>query len=455
MDKWIIRKPRMLYGQETARFSANVVATIAISIAIQIAYTIASLIIIIPVMLSDLSWLRSFGFEGLPGLSKEPMSDHTLMLLLLFSFVFLIAFTIIHVRFLEKRRISTIGLIKERSVIRYLQGFAIGGVLLVPLVIIMLISEPVSARAFQPVLFVFLLAFMVQSAGEEFLFRGFLVTGLTRRIRILPAVLLSSAVFTFAHLGNDGVTVLSLIQIFVLGALFAFLMLRTNSLLIACGAHAAWNFILGLITPIDISIWRIDYSIISFGEDSALVTNTGFWGSAMELIPIGIGLIAIALILFAGENRLVVHVPYEKWMAENALRVAVKAHRKEVDAGGTKYIHHPIAVSQMVSGDVQKTVALLHDVCDGWKMTPDKLKELGFTDEVVDAIEAMSAQRGEPFEQYVSRVRNNSLALAVKIADLTHNLDASRYPHPTMNDIQRMDYQRQLMSALLAEPSNT
>lgn len=456
MKKWMIRKPKMMYGAESARISPNVVATIAISIAIQVAYTIASLIIIIPVMLADVSWMSDFGFDGLPGFSAggETMSDHTVLLVLLFSFAFFILFTLIHVRFLEKRRLRTIGLTRQRSVIKYLQGFAIGGALLVPLIIMMLIIEPASAQEFKPIIFAFLLAFIVQSAGEEVLFRGFLVTGLSRRIRILPAVLVSSAVFALAHVGNGDMTGLGLIEIFILGALFAFLMLRTNSLLVACGAHAAWNFILGLISPIDVSIWRIDYSIISFGEESAVAMDYGFWGDPMELLPIGVGLAAIALVLFVGKNRLLVQVSYEKWMYEKALRVAVKAHRKEVDAGGTKYINHPITVSDMVTGDVQKTVALLHDVCNSWDMTPDKLRKLGFTDEVVDAVEAMAMVQGETFEQYVSRVQSNSTALAVKIADLTHNLDASRYPNPTPNDIERMEYQRQLMSALLAEAAN-
>jgi (p)ppGpp synthase/HD superfamily hydrolase len=106
-----------------------------------------------------------------------------------------------------------------------------------------------------------------------------------------------------------------------------------------------------------------------------------------------------------------------------ARKVASEAHDGQTDKTGQPYVSHCERVADRVQGAKEKTVALLHDVvekCDGWHF--DRLRQLGFSDDVVDAIDALTHRHGETDDQFVIRAVANKLACPVKIADLHDNL---------------------------------
>lgn len=74
--------------------------------------------------------------------------------------------------------------------------------------------------------------------GEEIFFRGFLLAALVSAIGGLRGALVSSAIFSVAHL-NVG----TLFPIFVMGILLSWLYLRTGSILPSIVAHAAQNLL--------------------------------------------------------------------------------------------------------------------------------------------------------------------------------------------------------------------
>lgn len=126
-------------------------------------------------------------------------------------------------------------------------------------------------------------------------------------------------------------------------------------------------------------------------------------------------------------------------MLEKALEIANKAHAGQKDKGGQPYIHHPLAVANMVQKPVEKIVALLHDVIEDSDVTIDDLRAAGFGDEVINAVFAITKIKGESYEDYLERVAGNSIATAVKIADMTHNSDISRIPNPSPKDFERVN----------------
>lgn len=71
---------------------------------------------------------------------------------------------------------------------------------------------------------------------EETLFRGFLYTSLRRKFGAFLAIMFSATLFSLAHFDLGGA-----LQLFVLGALFAFVFERTKSLVPAMVAHCMWN----------------------------------------------------------------------------------------------------------------------------------------------------------------------------------------------------------------------
>ncbi len=113
-------------------------------------------------------------------------------------------------------------------------------------------------------------------------------------------------------------------------------------------------------------------------------------------------------------------------MIYKALDIAYREHSGQVDKGGNPYILHPVRVALNCETEEEKVVALLHDVVEDTEVTIDDLRNMGFCEEVLDAITALSKIKGEDYEQFVKRVAENHLASRVKIQDLKDNMNASR-----------------------------
>lgn len=125
-------------------------------------------------------------------------------------------------------------------------------------------------------------------------------------------------------------------------------------------------------------------------------------------------------------------------LLNKAIEIATKAHATQLDKGGKPYIEHPLRVMKNVNTTEEKIVAILHDVIeDSHDITLDNLIELGFSENVVAAIDAISKRSGEKYSHYLQRVIKEPIALTVKIADMTDNMDLSRIANPTDQDYQR------------------
>lgn len=110
---------------------------------------------------------------------------------------------------------------------------------------------------------------------------------------------------------------------------------------------------------------------------------------------------------------------------EQALAIAIEAHRGQVDKDGKEYIRHVLRVMATVEEGDQQIVALLHDVVEDTKLTLDDLRERGFPRHIVEAVDAMTRRDGEDYFDFVVRAATNPLAYPVKVADLRDNLRKS------------------------------
>ena len=123
--------------------------------------------------------------------------------------------------------------------------------------------------------------------------------------------------------------------------------------------------------------------------------------------------------------------------AQIALELAKAAHKGQKDKAGNDYILHPIYVAGQMETDAEKSVAYLHDVVEDTDVTFKHLRGMGFSDEIVEAVEAITKRKGELYDEYIKRVSCNPLARKVKLADMKHNSDISRFKHPTEEDYAR------------------
>lgn len=134
---------------------------------------------------------------------------------------------------------------------------------------------------------------------------------------------------------------------------------------------------------------------------------------------------------------------------ERAIEIAAKAHTGQIDKAGQPYILHPIQVMLRVTGAEARIVAVLHDVVEDSEFTLENLRAEGFSETVLEAVEALTKRKGESRIEAALRAAANEIACQVKLADNAENLDMSRIQHPTEKDYQRMQEYEQVREILL------
>jgi (p)ppGpp synthase/HD superfamily hydrolase len=125
-------------------------------------------------------------------------------------------------------------------------------------------------------------------------------------------------------------------------------------------------------------------------------------------------------------------------LLEKAITIAVEAHRGQRDRTGAPYIVHPMRVMAGVDTDIEKMVAILHDVVEDTDWTLEKLAQEGFPAEVIGALDCVTKRDGEEYNDFVKRSASNKIAKKVKLADLEHNMDARRLSNVTEKDVERL-----------------
>lgn len=119
--------------------------------------------------------------------------------------------------------------------------------------------------------------------------------------------------------------------------------------------------------------------------------------------------------------------------AEIAETFARYKHRKHFRRDGvTPYVTHLEDVASRVVGDKPKAVAWVHDyIEDIRKNIPAAIaefRELGLSEEVIEAVVLLTKKAGQKYEEYVKLISENKLAAKVKVADMLSNLSDTPTP---------------------------
>uniref|UniRef100_UPI0040478D0E hypothetical protein n=1 Tax=Flavobacterium sp. TaxID=239 RepID=UPI0040478D0E len=117
-------------------------------------------------------------------------------------------------------------------------------------------------------------------------------------------------------------------------------------------------------------------------------------------------------------------------LISKAKQIASRIHKDQVDKKNYPYMAHISDVASRVShlGESYEIVGLLHDAIED--AYPKEFQEkviadikASFSNEIFQSIAAMTKRPDEDyFEGYLARVKNDMIALQVKIADASHNL---------------------------------
>lgn len=121
-----------------------------------------------------------------------------------------------------------------------------------------------------------------------------------------------------------------------------------------------------------------------------------------------------------------------------AINIAIKAHEGQIDKLGMPYYGHIMRVMNAGRTIDEKIVGVLHDLVEDTDWTFKKLEEQGFPKQIIDALKCITKlSDDEPYDEFIQRIKSNPLAIAVKINDLTDNMDIRR-----LNDLSESDFKR-------------
>ena len=134
-----------------------------------------------------------------------------------------------------------------------------------------------------------------------------------------------------------------------------------------------------------------------------------------------------------------------------AIKIAEKAHEGQFDKADQPYILHPLTVMAQMDDVESKIVAVLHDAIEDSELNITELSQQGFPELITEAIAAITKLDGELYDDYLLRVMANAIALKVKIADVSHNMDISRIANPTVRDFQRLEKYQKVLKQLMAQ----
>lgn len=238
--------------------------------------------------------------------------------------IWLVTFLIIEKRKKNRPILKAVGTAPEgNNILKFLFGIFIGFALNGICILTAWIHKDIAINyeSFRPVSFVVIFVMvLIQSSAEELVCRGFLYQKLIKDYKN-PAVAIvgNSLIFASLHLGNDGITVISFIDITLIGILCSLMVYYMDSLWCAFAVHTAWNFTQAIIfglpnsgTPAVYSVFKIniDKSRNSFAYDVVF----GIEGTVMSVLVVLIACVALYL-----WGRKYGKKPYNVWEENNEL----------------------------------------------------------------------------------------------------------------------------------------
>ena len=169
-----------------------------------------------------------------------------------------IAIIILFCKLIEKRPLSSLGLSKKGAARKYLRGLLLGLIIFSAVYFLGCLLGAYHFkgifRGANPVLlFVFLIAYLIQGMYEELMCRGFLMISISRKHPAIVGVVVSSLAFVLIHMSNEGFGLLPAINLFLFGVFTALLCLYTDNIWSVSAFHAMWNFAEGNLFGLSVS----------------------------------------------------------------------------------------------------------------------------------------------------------------------------------------------------------
>lgn len=190
--------------------------------------------------------------------TQRLMESDGYMIGMLLSDIVMMLIVFLFCRFIQKRKLRTLGFIKKGMLKEYGLGMLLGFAFFSVCVLLGVLFGGLKIEGISPefsigIFVVYLLGYMVQGMTEEVLCRGYFLGSYARRYPVYAAVLANSLLFASLHLLNSGISVLAFINITLFGIFASIYFIRRGSIWGIGAFHSIWNLVQGNFYGIKVS----------------------------------------------------------------------------------------------------------------------------------------------------------------------------------------------------------
>lgn len=230
---------------------------------------------------------------------------------LILTFIFSLAICLLWVKFVEKRKISSIGLKREGAFAKFIKGFVIGLLLFTSVTFLMYIFGIITLeQGFKiglkslPGILIIIPGWIVQSSTEEIITRGWYMNVVGAKHTPAIGFIASSIIFGVMHLANPGVGFISILNIVLVGFMFGLYVIYSQDLWGACAMHAAWNFAQGNIFGFTVSGLNAEHNtLLKFSSQGHEIFTGGQFGPEASIFTTLVSLVFIVIIIIKLKNK--------------------------------------------------------------------------------------------------------------------------------------------------------
>ena len=257
-----------------------------------------------------IGFLVEFFSPGNGVASIQEFFFHYILYYELFSFVFILLLFIFWVKVIEKNSLSSLGFVK-RNWLKYLGWGILLSLLQMGMIALVyqvggIGTFELNELSLEPILFILGLFpfWLLQGGTEEVATRGWLLTRIAARSNLPLAIAISSSLFGILHMGNAGVTFLSVLNMILDGVLAGLLFIYTDSIWLVVAQHGTWNYVQGNLLGFQVSGTGADASIFSFTMGSGPDWLTGgAFGAEGSIITTLVLLLSVLIVYRLGERN--------------------------------------------------------------------------------------------------------------------------------------------------------
>ena len=190
--------------------------------------------------------------------TQRLMESDGYMIGMLLSDIVMMLIVFLFCRFIQKRKLRTLGFIKKGMLNEYGLGMLLGFAFFSVCVLLGVLFGGLKIEGISPefsigIFVAYLLGYMVQGMTEEVLCRGYFLGSYARRYPVYAAVLANSLLFASLHLLNSGISVLAFINITLFGIFASIYFIRRGSIWGIGAFHSIWNLVQGNFYGIKVS----------------------------------------------------------------------------------------------------------------------------------------------------------------------------------------------------------